>query len=91
MIHPWFFPEDLPSLFHVSPTSEDARLACRLLERMQRDPLLRHERICIEVQNQVVILDGHVSSADVKAHAHTLAWGAPDVHDVSNRLRPPDR
>lgn len=90
MTYPWFFPDDLPSLFQTGPTSEDARLACRLLEQMQRDPLLRHERICIEVQNRVVILEGNVSSADVKAHAHTVAWGTTDVHDISNRLRPPD-
>ncbi|QGN48681.1 BON domain-containing protein [Micromonospora sp. WMMC415] len=90
MTYPWFFPDDLPSLFQNTPASEDARLACRLLEQMQRDPVLRHERICIEVQNRVVILEGAVSSADVSAHAHTLAWGAADVHDVSNRLCPPD-
>nr|WP_269440741.1 BON domain-containing protein [Micromonospora tarapacensis] len=62
-------------------------MACGLLERMQRDPLLRHERICIEVQNRVVILDGVASSAEVSAQAHTVAWGTPEVHDVNNRLR----
>ncbi|WP_428842215.1 hypothetical protein [Micromonospora noduli] len=30
---------------------------------MQRDPRLRHERICIEVQNRVVILEGVVTTA----------------------------
>jgi osmotically-inducible protein OsmY len=88
MTYPWFFPHEFPSLFETRPTSEDARLACRLLDRMQRDPLLRHERICIEVQNRVVILDGVVSSAEVSAAAHDRAWSTPGVHDVNNRLRP---
>lgn len=90
MTHPWFFPHDQSPLFHAEPTTEDARLACRLLERMQRDPTLRHERICIEVQNRVVILDGTVSTAEVSAEAHALAWRTPGVHDVSNRLRRQD-
>ncbi|SCL14304.1 BON domain-containing protein [Micromonospora nigra] len=86
MSYPWF-PYDLSSAFQTGPTCEDAQLACRLLERMQRDPLLRHERICIEVQNRVVILEGSASDADVIARAHALAWGSPGVHDVNNRLR----
>lgn len=87
MTYPWFFPEDLPPLFHAQPTTEDARLACRLLERLQRNPLLRYERIRIEVQNRVAILDGTVTTAELSAEAHTLAWRTPGVHDVSNRLR----
>jgi osmotically-inducible protein OsmY len=87
MTHPWFFPHDLPPLFYAEPTTEDARLACQLLERMQRHPLLRHERICIEVQNRVVILDGTVGTADISAEAGALAWRTPGVHDVNNRLR----
>ncbi|RKN47663.1 BON domain-containing protein [Micromonospora endolithica] len=87
MTYPWFFPDDLPSLFPSTPVSEDTRLACRLLEQMQREPLLRHERICIEVQDRVVILEGSVSSAGVRAHAHALVWGRAEVRDVSNRLR----
>ena len=87
MIHPWFFPHDLPALFHAKPTTEDARLACRLLERMHRDPRLRRERICIEVQNRVVILDGTVRTAELGAAAGALAWRTPGVYDVSNRLR----
>ncbi|MEU4778773.1 BON domain-containing protein [Micromonospora sp. NPDC023633] len=90
MTHPWLFPDGRPSLFHAEPTSADVRLACRLLDRMQRDPLLRRERICIEVQNRVVILEGTVSEPDLKVRAHTLAWAIPDVHDVNNRLCPPD-
>ncbi|MEU8045588.1 BON domain-containing protein [Micromonospora echinofusca] len=89
MTYPWLFPDGLPSQFRAEPTSADARLACRLLDRMQRDPLLRHERICIEVQNRVAILEGAVGEPDLKARAHALAWSTPGVHDVNNRLCPP--
>ncbi|WP_422735726.1 BON domain-containing protein [Micromonospora sp. WMMD729] len=85
---PWFFPGDPPSLIQAGPLSDDARLACTLLERMQRDPRLRHERICIEVQNRVVILEGVVTSVDVRTQAHARAWNTPGVHDVNDRLRP---
>ncbi|MFF5182103.1 BON domain-containing protein [Micromonospora sp. NPDC000316] len=88
---PWFFPDDPPPLFQTGPTSDDARLACQLLERMQRDPRLRHERICIEVQNRVAILEGVITSADVSTEAHALAWCTPGVHDVNNRLRSLER
>ncbi|MEG3636642.1 BON domain-containing protein [Micromonospora palythoicola] len=87
MTHPWFFPHDMPPLFYAEPTTADTRLACRLLTRMQQDPRLRHERICIEVQNRVVVLEGTVSTAGLSAEAHALAWLTPGVHDVSNRLR----
>ncbi|MEV2242774.1 BON domain-containing protein [Micromonospora sp. NPDC049891] len=87
MNHPWFFPHDPPPLIYAEPTTEDTRLACRLLENMQRDPRLRYERICIEVQNRVVVLDGTVSAAELSNEAHALAWRTPGVHDVSNRLR----
>lgn len=91
MTDPWFFPDDLPPSGTAESTCEDTRLACRLLERMCRDPLLRHEHICVEVQNRVVILEGVVSSVGASAEAHAQAWRTPGVHDVNNRLRRLDR
>ncbi|MDO3703136.1 BON domain-containing protein [Micromonospora sp. C28SCA-DRY-2] len=91
MIFPWFYPHDLSPLFPSGSASDDTRLACRLLERMRQDPLLSHERICIEVQNRVVILEGVVSSDEVGRRAHACTWSTPGVHDVNNRLRAPQR
>lgn len=88
---PWFLSDGFSSLVRIQPVSEDARLACRLLESMQRDLRLRHERTCVEVQNRVVILDGVVTCADVSREAHNRAWSTPGVHDVNNRLRPSER
>ncbi|MFI6133780.1 BON domain-containing protein [Micromonospora sp. NPDC051141] len=86
MSYPWFFPEGLPSLFHDGPVADDTRLACRVVEQMNRDPLLRRERICVEAQNRVVILEGRVTSSDVSTRARVLAWAVPGVHDVNVRL-----
>ncbi|WP_431932231.1 BON domain-containing protein [Micromonospora sp. RP3T] len=86
MTYPWSFPEGLPSLFHDGPVAHDTRLACRVVEQMNRDPLLRRERICVEAQNRVVILEGRVTSADVPTRARVLAWAVPGVHDVNVRL-----
>ncbi|MFI7604261.1 BON domain-containing protein [Micromonospora sp. NPDC049366] len=88
---PWFLPYQPPSAFRSEPACADARLACRLLDRMLRDPLLRHEHICIEVQNRVVVLEGVTSSVEVRAHAHECAWDTPGVHDVNNRLHASQR
>ncbi|MFC0005538.1 BON domain-containing protein [Micromonospora siamensis] len=86
MTYPWSFPEGQPSLFDDGPAAIDTRLACRVVEQMQRDPLLRRERICVEVQNRVVIMEGRVGSVDVLAVARLLAWAVPGVHDVNVRL-----
>ncbi|WP_431918821.1 BON domain-containing protein [Micromonospora wenchangensis] len=87
MTSPWFFPEGLPSLFHDGPVANDTRLACRVVEQMRQHPLLRYERICVEVQNRVVVLTGRASSADVPVRVRALAWAVPGVHDVSVQLQ----
>ncbi|MFI7577813.1 BON domain-containing protein [Micromonospora sp. NPDC049497] len=69
------------------PGSADTRLLCAVVARMQRDPRVRAERICIEVQNRVVILAGVVTAPDIVPLAGGHAWGTPGVHDVSNQLR----
>ncbi|WP_431879460.1 BON domain-containing protein [Micromonospora marina] len=86
MTYPWFFPEGLPPLFHEGPVTDDTRLACHVVEQMSRDPLLRHERICVEAQNRVVILEGRVGSAEALARARALAWAVSGVHDVNVRV-----
>ncbi|MEU1968628.1 BON domain-containing protein [Micromonospora sediminicola] len=86
MTYPWFFPEGLPSLYHDGPAGNDTRLACRVVEQMNHDPLLRHERICVEAQNRVVILEGRVGSAEALARARALAWAVSGVHDVNVRV-----
>ncbi|ATO13659.1 transporter [Micromonospora sp. WMMA2032] len=86
MTYPWFFPEGLPSAFHDGPAANDTRLACQVVEQMNRDPLLRHERICVEAQNRVVILEGRVGSAEALARARALAWAVSGVQDVNVRV-----
>ncbi|MEV5819692.1 BON domain-containing protein [Micromonospora haikouensis] len=86
MTYPWFFPEGLPPLFHDGPVASDTSLACRVVEQLQRDPVLRHERICVEAQHRVIILEGRASSADVLDRARVLVWAVPGVHDVNVRL-----
>ncbi|MDG4752654.1 BON domain-containing protein [Micromonospora sp. WMMD718] len=86
MTYPWFYPERLPSPLHGDPVADDTRLACHVATLMGQDPLLRHERICVEAQNRVVILEGRVSSTDARARARALAWAVPAALDVSVRL-----
>ncbi|WBB80217.1 BON domain-containing protein [Micromonospora sp. WMMD882] len=86
MFYPWFSAGDVP-VFPPRSGDPDTVLAYRLLDQMRQDPLLRYERICIEAQNGVIILEGEVSSAERRAEAHAHAWRAPGVRDVNNRLR----
>lgn len=76
-------------LFHDYPSamSPDTRLLCVVVTRLQQDPLVRAEHLCVEVQNAVVILTGLVTSPAVAAAATDHAWRTPGVHDVSNQLR----
>lgn len=40
----------------------------------------------MEVQNQVVILEGIVPTPSERAHVHEATWQVRGVMDVSNRL-----
>ncbi|WP_255630302.1 BON domain-containing protein [Jidongwangia harbinensis] len=42
--------------------------------------------IVVEVQNQVVILEGIVPTPSERAHVHEATWQVRGVMDVSNRL-----
>ncbi|MEV4199885.1 BON domain-containing protein [Micromonospora globbae] len=93
MLPPW--PDD--SLYRYlqgpepEPTSDDARLAALVAQRLAIDWTTRHQHIEVAVQNRVVILTGTVTRPEVRQVAGDLAWDVPGVHDVCNTLRPPGR
>lgn len=65
---------------------EDEELARLVGVRLVGDPEITGGHVRITVQNRVVILQGHVPSAEAKAAAGRQAWSTPGVFDVSNRL-----
>ena len=64
----------------------DEALVDRVAERLVAEAEIRGRRVRVMVQNSVVILEGTVDSADVRAAAGRLAWATPGVVDVCNML-----
>jgi osmotically-inducible protein OsmY len=64
----------------------DAALVDRVAERLVTEAVIRGRLVRVMVQNSVVILQGSVDSAEVKAAAGRLAWETPGVFDVCNML-----
>jgi osmotically-inducible protein OsmY len=62
-------------------------LALTVLNQLSEDDGLAGAEIIVEVQNRVVILDGVVSSPDMRRAAVAAAWRTPGVFDVSDRIR----
>lgn len=61
-------------------------LVGRVAERLVAEAEIRGRLVRVMVQNSVVILEGSVDSAEVKAAAGRLAWATPGVVDVCNTL-----
>lgn len=70
----------------------DTRLEVRLLDRLERDNLLRDRDIRIEVANGVVSVTGEVWTPLEKRRVSDLVRHVAEVVDVANRLevRPPE-
>ena len=64
----------------------DQALVDRVAERLVAETEIRGRLVRVMVQNGVVILEGSVDTADVKAAAGRLAWATPGVFDVCNML-----
>ncbi|WP_212990872.1 BON domain-containing protein [Actinoplanes auranticolor] len=84
------FPEGTPSVPRPLPAGEpvhaDRDLALRVADRLRAGLPQPGQRIVIEVQNRVVVLEGLVTDVHLRRLAHDLTWRTPDVFDVCNRL-----
>jgi osmotically-inducible protein OsmY len=83
------FPDDLPWWPPPSDDPEpgsDLHLALAVIDRLRAVRRLRRQQITVQAQNKVVILEGTVSSAELRTLAGARAWQTPDVYDVCNRL-----
>ena len=88
------FPDDPPWWLPPSDNPEpgsDLHLALAVIDRLRAVRHLRDQQITVQAQNKVVILEGTVSSAELRTLAGARAWETPDVFDVCNRLLVPRR
>ena len=67
-----------------TPTDED--IAKNVLAALTRNPYIESEKITVLVKNQVVKLEGSVSSYFEKGQAENIAFRASGVADVRNHL-----
>jgi osmotically-inducible protein OsmY len=89
---PWPYGKDGLSRWWSGPApgeSSDQRLARLVTQRLRDDPWTRRQRVRVEVQNRVVILEGHVDSARARWAAVDHAWQTPGVYDVCDVLTEP--
>jgi osmotically-inducible protein OsmY len=67
----------------------DRDIKSELVDRLQQNPYTRNDDISVDVEHDVVILTGEVSSSRAKRAAGDDAWDVPGVVDVNNQLRVP--
>jgi osmotically-inducible protein OsmY len=68
----------------ITPSRED--LKRRIEDALVRSAQTDAERVRIEVEGDKVILRGKVRSYAEKEEAERIAWSAPGVHSIDNRI-----
>ena len=68
------------------PLPADEDLARAIADRLCGDLGGPGNRVVVEVQNGVVVLEGLVTTRALRALMHRLVWRVPGVTDVCNRL-----
>jgi osmotically-inducible protein OsmY len=85
----WPIPDGFPGQQpdNGGPTLEpDLRIAFEVVERLRAVRRLHGQRISVQVQNRVVILEGSVLTANQRILAAAHCWRTPGVFDVCNGL-----
>jgi osmotically-inducible protein OsmY len=75
-----------PEVERLGSRVADLDLRSRIVDRIGTDNQLSNRGINVNVQNQVVTLEGRVSSDEEKRAAASLAWQFDEVREVRNHL-----
>jgi osmotically-inducible protein OsmY len=70
----------------VKPRIKPADLKAKIESAFQRSAVFDARRITVEFSDSKVILSGNVRSFAEKEEAEKVAWAAPGVSDVDNRI-----
>jgi osmotically-inducible protein OsmY len=71
---------------HPPSLGWDERIATLVTERLLTELVWAADRIVVQVQNRVVILQGVVRSETVRRRAHDIAGDTSGVFDVCDQL-----
>jgi len=72
---------------NIRPSLTSGALDVNLRAAIKRNAMLDHDSIQVEAQDRHVILSGRVRSYSESEEAERLAWAAPGVLSVDNRLK----
>lgn len=75
------------NLITVKPSVTPSELKKKIEDALVRDAQIDADRITIEVQGSKAILKGTVRSWAEKEEAERVAWSAPGIMDVENRIQ----
>lgn len=70
----------------TDPQPTDGQIKSVVVDRLRENPHTRDDDIRVDVEHNVVVLTGEVSSTLAKRAAGDDAWDTPGVVDVSNQL-----
>lgn len=90
MYPPWTYPQDryYYGWYDVEPpVITDRDIKAEVVDRLRANPYTEDDDITVDVEHDVVILTGEVSSSRAKRAAGDDAWDVAGVVDVSNQLR----
>jgi osmotically-inducible protein OsmY len=86
----WWQPgvRDVINELEVFPPEEDNddEITDALLQVLEKDPLVRADRIRVTTRNGVVTLEGYLPQQEEKDMAEADAWLLPGVEAVVNRI-----
>ncbi len=90
MFPPWTYPQDryYYGWYDVEPpVVTDRDIKAEVVDRLRQNPYTKDDDLTVDVEHDVVILTGEVSSPRAKRAAGDDAWDVAGVVDVSNQLR----
>lgn len=88
----WTYPDEryYYGWYDTEPVRTDGDIKAIVVERLRDNPCTKDDDITVDVERDVVILTGDVSSPRAKRAAGDDAWDTRGVVDVSNQLRVTD-
>jgi hyperosmotically inducible protein len=70
----------------LNPTASPEGVKSRIEQALQRHADVKSAKIKVNSNNGKVILDGHIDSLFERAAVNNVAWSAPGVLEVVDRL-----
>jgi osmotically-inducible protein OsmY len=74
------------NLIKLKPRAQPSEIKCKIEEAFKRNAELDAKRVVVEANGSEVIIKGTVRSWAEREEAELVAWSAPDITKVDNRI-----